>query len=106
MWSWFLIASHQTITGYLKQKLMAKQKVDETLQAKVAQLQQQQKAMEAAKWGRLYGVVSWRRSPSTAKSTTTTLLILSYLLSLSLTDDQTQTEIEWSPHPNDPRQKP
>jgi len=39
----------ETVQGYLKQKLMAKQKVDETLQAKVAQLQQQQKAVEGAK---------------------------------------------------------
>jgi len=40
----------ETVQGYLKQKLLAKQKVDETLQAKVAQLQQQQqKAAEGAK---------------------------------------------------------
>lgn len=45
----FVGTQMETVQGYLKQKLMAKQKVDETLQAKVAQLQQQQKAMEAAK---------------------------------------------------------
>jgi len=40
----------ETVQGYLKQKLLAKQKVDETLQAKVALLQQQQqKAAEGAK---------------------------------------------------------
>merc|ERR1712168_847157 len=46
----FIGKQMETIQGYLKQKLLAKQKVDETLQAKVAQLQQQQKAaVEGAK---------------------------------------------------------
>ena len=46
----FIGKQMETIQGYLKQKVLAKQKVDETLQVKVAQLQQQQKAaVEGAK---------------------------------------------------------
>jgi len=45
----FIGKQMETIQGYLKQKLMAKQKVDETLQVKVAQLQAQQKSVEGAK---------------------------------------------------------
>jgi len=49
----FIGKQMETIQGYLKQKVLAKQKVDETLQAKVAQLQQQQKAaVEGAKWAK------------------------------------------------------
>jgi len=45
----FIGKQMETIQGYLKQKYMAKQKVDETLQVKIQQLQAQQKAVEAGK---------------------------------------------------------
>jgi len=44
----FIGKQMDTIQGYLKQKRMAKAKVDETLQIKVQQLQQQQQAASAS----------------------------------------------------------
>jgi len=44
----FIGKQMETIQGYLKQKLLAKQKVDETLQIKVGQLQQQQQQQQQA----------------------------------------------------------